>query len=100
MNPINWSPPNIWVSIAQLVEHCRANAEAMGSNPVEHLNFNCFHCCVACERRRISACVRRLLLRDPRLENVFRQSNSGILYVLFAVCRNGFTLTEKVLEMA
>ena len=26
---------NIWVFIAQLVEHCSANAEAMGSNPVE-----------------------------------------------------------------
>ena len=25
----------IWVFIAQLVEHCSANAEAMGSNPVE-----------------------------------------------------------------
>ena len=24
-----------WVLIAQLVEHCSANAEAMGSNPVE-----------------------------------------------------------------
>ena len=30
--------PNIWVFIAQLVEHCSANAEAMGSNPVEE-NF-------------------------------------------------------------
>ena len=27
--------PNVWVFIAQLVEHCSANAEAMGSNPVE-----------------------------------------------------------------
>ena len=25
----------VWVFIAQLVEHCSANAEAMGSNPVE-----------------------------------------------------------------
>ena len=27
--------PNVWVFIAQLVEHCSANADAMGSNPVE-----------------------------------------------------------------
>ena len=27
------------VFIAQLVEHCSANAEAMGSNPVEALKF-------------------------------------------------------------
>ena len=37
MNSIKWPAPNIWVFIAQLVEHCSANAEAMGSNPVEAL---------------------------------------------------------------
>ena len=42
MNSINWPAPNIWVFIAQLVEHCSANAEAMGSNPVEALNFSFF----------------------------------------------------------
>ena len=35
MNSTNWPTPNVWVFIAQLVEHCSANAEAMGSNPVE-----------------------------------------------------------------
>ena len=35
MNSINWSTPNKWVFIAQLVEHCSANAEAMSSNPVD-----------------------------------------------------------------
>ena len=39
MNSINWPAPNVWVFIAQLVEHCSANAEAMGSNPVEALKF-------------------------------------------------------------
>ena len=39
MNSINWPAPNIWVFIAQLVEHCSANAEAMGSNPVEAPKF-------------------------------------------------------------
>ena len=39
MNSINCHAPNIWVFIAQLVEHCSANAEAMGSNPVEALKF-------------------------------------------------------------
>ena len=29
------SAPNVWVFIAQLVEHCSTNAEAMGSNPFE-----------------------------------------------------------------
>ena len=36
---IKWPAPNIWVFIAQMVEHCSANAEAMGSNPVEALKF-------------------------------------------------------------
>ena len=38
MNLIKWSAPK-WAFIAQFVEHCRANAEAMGSNPVEALTF-------------------------------------------------------------
>ena len=35
MNLINWRVSSVWVVIAQLVEHCSANAEATGSNPVE-----------------------------------------------------------------
>ena len=35
----NWPAPNVWVFIAQMVEHCSPNAEAMSSNPVEVLNF-------------------------------------------------------------
>ena len=35
MNSINWPAPNVWVFIAQLVEHCSSNAKAMGSNPVQ-----------------------------------------------------------------
>ena len=31
--------PNVWVFIAQLVEYYSANAEAMGSNPVEVWQF-------------------------------------------------------------
>ena len=56
MNSINWHAPNICVFIAQLVEHCNANAEAMGSNPVEALkNFfrakirNCLNCDYNCD---------------------------------------------------
>ena len=37
MRSINWSAPNIWVFIAQLVEHCSANAEAMNSDLVDAL---------------------------------------------------------------
>ena len=35
MNSINWTASSVWVFIAQLGEHCSANTEAMGSNPVE-----------------------------------------------------------------
>ena len=34
-NSINWPASSVWVFKAQLVEHCSANAEATGSNPVE-----------------------------------------------------------------
>ena len=37
VNSKNWPAPNVWVFIAQLVEHCSANAEAMSLNPVEAL---------------------------------------------------------------
>ena len=39
MNSPNWPAPNVWVFRAQLVEHCSANTEAMGLNPVEDLKF-------------------------------------------------------------
>ena len=42
MNSTNWPAPNVcnvWVFIAHLVEHCSANAEALGSNPVKVPNF-------------------------------------------------------------
>ena len=35
MNSINWPVSSVWVFIAQLGEHCSANAEATGSNAVE-----------------------------------------------------------------
>ena len=48
---INWPASSIWVFIGQLGEHCSANAEATGSNPVEaQKNFfsgyfrNCLNC--------------------------------------------------------
>ena len=53
-NSLNWSAPNIRIFIAQLVEHCNANAEAMGLNPVETLDFlgakfcNCLNCKNSC----------------------------------------------------
>ena len=33
------SCPNAWVFLAQMVEHCSATAEAMGSNPIEVPKF-------------------------------------------------------------
>ena len=51
MNSINWPAPSIWVFIAQLGEHCSANAEATDSNPVEAPKIffsgyfrNCLNC--------------------------------------------------------
>ena len=39
MSSTNWAAPNIRVLIANLIEHCRANAETMGSNPAEDPKF-------------------------------------------------------------
>ena len=35
MNSTNWPAPNVWIFIAQLVEHCSLNTEAMGLNPLK-----------------------------------------------------------------
>ena len=35
MNSINWPALLVWVFLVRLVEHCSANAEATGLNPVE-----------------------------------------------------------------
>ena len=55
VNSINWPAPNIWVFIAQLVEHCSVNAEATGLNPVKVQKFffvlicNCLNCNRHCD---------------------------------------------------
>ena len=52
MNSINWPASSAWVFIAQLEEHCSANAEAIGSNPVEALknlfSFGLLRNCLNC----------------------------------------------------
>ena len=41
MNSTNWpAPNNVWIFIAQFVEHCSANAKTMGSNTVEFPTFS------------------------------------------------------------
>ena len=51
MNSINWPASSVWVFIAQPGEHCSANVEATGSNPVEAPKIffsgyfrNCLNC--------------------------------------------------------
>ena len=39
MNSTNWPAPNVWVLIAQMVEHCSANPVAMGSKLIEVTKF-------------------------------------------------------------
>ena len=39
MNSVNWPAPNVWLFIAQLVEYCSLNLEAMRSNPIEAPKF-------------------------------------------------------------
>ena len=39
MSSTNWAAPNIRVLIDNLIEHCRANADTMGSNPAEDQKF-------------------------------------------------------------
>ena len=57
MNSINWPASSVWVFIAQLGEHCSANAEATGSNPVEapkNAFSGYFRNCLNCDSLRWS----------------------------------------------
>ena len=57
MNSINWSASSVWVFIAQLGEHCSANAEATDSNPVEapkNVFSGYFRNCLNCDSLRWS----------------------------------------------
>ena len=45
VNSTNWPAPNIWVFIAQMVVHCSANAEAMGSMKSRNFFFGFIHIC-------------------------------------------------------
>ena len=39
MNSTNWPAPDVWVFMAQLVEHSSPNTEAIGLNPNEVRDF-------------------------------------------------------------
>ena len=55
MNSTNLPAPYVWVCIAPLVEHCSANAKAMGSNPVKVPKY--FWVKVSAEYRTHGLCV-------------------------------------------
>ena len=66
------SPKNVFF-IAQLVEHCSANAEAMGSNPVEApktffgFNCDCFNRKLNCDDHTFISCSQLSTCKTPRL---------------------------------
>ena len=52
MNSTNLPAPNVWVCIAPLVEHCSANAKAMGSKAPKYFRVK-----VSAEYRTHGLCV-------------------------------------------
>ena len=65
LSSINWPAHKMWVFIAQFVEHCSANAEGMGSSPVEALKIF--------SRAKICSCLNwlRLQLRGSHLHFIY-----------------------------
>ena len=79
MNSINWPASSIWVFIAQLGEHCSANAEATGSNPVEApKNFfsGHFRNCLNCDSLRWSHTHSFVFPQFTSFDSVLRLMNS------------------------
>ena len=71
MKSISWSALSVWVFIAQLVEHCSTNTEAMGLNPVEKIFFGLLHNCLNCDSTAMvtySFHKVALLMKQPRLK--------------------------------
>ena len=67
MNSINWPASSVWVFIAQLVEHCSANAEATGSNLVEapkNFFFGLLRNCLNCDSTAMVTCSFHLYSRS------------------------------------
>ena len=93
MNSINWPASSVWVFIAQLGEHCSANAEATGSNPVEApKNFfsGYFRNCLNCDSLRWSHTHFTLLTCRYRMHSFKGKPADGQNY-LPPACGNLFT---------
>ena len=91
MNSINWPASSIWVFIAQLGEHCSANAEATGSNPVEapkNVFSGYFRNCLNCGSLRWSH-THFMLLFCCEPENLIRlcSSDAGMFSRVFVLLR-------------
>ena len=85
MNSINWPASSIWVFKAQLGEHCSANAEATGSNPVEApKNFfgGYFRNCLTCDSLRWShthfICIPAVHIISFKLNSKSTAHSSGV----------------------
>ena len=86
MNSINWPASSVWVFIAQLGEHCSANAEATGSNPVEAPKIFFSGYFRNCLKLRFTAMVTYLFHLYSRSSHhfihvVFRRPNSKADYL-------------------
>ena len=74
MNSINWPASSVWVFIAQLGEHCSANAEATGSNPVEAPKIffsGYFRNCLNCDSLRWSQLISFVFPQFTSFHSVF-----------------------------
>ena len=73
-NSINWPASSVWVFIAQLGEHCSANAEATGSNPVEAPKIffsGYFRNCLNCDSLRWSLLISFVFPQFTSFHSVF-----------------------------
>ena len=75
MNSINWPASSVWVFVAQLVEHCSVNAEAMGSNSVE------------AQKNFFQAISRLLKLRFTEMVTLF----ISFVFLQFTSCYSEYT---------
>ena len=82
VNSTNWPSPNIWVFIAQLVEHCSANAEAIGLFPIEVLKILGG---ANLQLLRLQLPLRRYI---PSFKFVFPQFTSSSCFIPFSKCSN------------
>ena len=100
INSVNWPASSVWVFIARLVEHCSANTEATGSNPVKapkNYYFWLIRICLNCDSLRWSHIHFICILPFTSFHSVFH-SFHGLMNSINWPTSSGWIFIARLVE--